>query len=865
MGEDMITLPDGWTAVLPRRIDAATPVSGIAAPDPDAPAALAAIYAAEPGLRAAAIASPHTAPEIAAAHPDSPLGAAATAWIHHEAEGWGSGGGIHRVVGDAWLAEHGLMFAAEAAVWLFAVRDADHYGATDPKGVTWGYHAPYRYNWDASLAALYRVREALAAAPADVYAQVVDRLRVIYQTEVHDLHPRLACAFLAPAETGWTARLVDDYLGREYPCRVSGALLAACVTPADLDRLTEPTESDESWIDVSVLASDPGSRLLPTIVTYGGPAVTRLLCGTDRPEFVTLMSGLPYDETFKDLRNRAADRDSRPALLAAAARFPARAVRLLAEGAGRRIVSDLLRSHVVTHPQVAARVLPSLTGEPASRVAAILDEIAARADAKPETVPALPVFAGRKKPAVPEWMLAGVLPPLLRDGAGALPTAHVPALLTAFALSRVTDPWEHLPEVIAAFDPDDLARYVWDVFFQWYFLGGTAKENWTLDALGLAGNDDTVRRLTPTILAWPGEAGHARAVAGLGVLAAIGSEAALMALDRIAQRSSFKGLKNAARQRMAEVAAGLGLDGDQLADRLVPGFGLDAHGRTTIDYGPRAFTVGFDEKLTPYVTDGAGNRLKALPKPGAKDDPETAPAAHKRFTELKKEVRGVAGDLVARLERDMVSGRRITGAELRAHFVAHPLVRHLARRLVWGVYDDAGVLTGALRVAEDDTLADAHDEPVTLADDARVGVAHPVHLGDLAGVFGELFADYEILQPFPQLGREIYRLTAEEAAGRELTRLVGRRAPDGRLIALERRGWLRGNPEDAGIIKSIGRALPSGGEITVALNPGMVFHESGTQEFLRVSMWGDPGRLGAADPMLMSEIIRDLTLASAEE
>src|SRR6185369_16203815 len=147
--------------------------------------------------------------------------------------------------------------------------------------------------------------------------------------------------------------------------------------------------------------------------------------------------------------------------------------------------------------------------------------------------------------------------------------------------------------------------------------------------------------------------GHARAVTGVGVLAAIGTDVALMHLHGIAQRAKFKGLKTAAQQKMDEVAAGLGLDAEQLADRLVPDFGLAADGSLRLDYGPRQFLVGFDEQLRPFVADADGKRLKALPKPGARDDAELAPAAYKQFAALKKDVRTVAADQIRRLERAM--------------------------------------------------------------------------------------------------------------------------------------------------------------------------------------------------------------------
>ena len=93
-------------------------------------------------------------------------------------------------------------------------------------------------------------------------------------------------------------------------------------------------------------------------------------------------------------------------------------------------------------------------------------------------------------------------------------------------------------------------------------------------------------------------------------MAAIGTEIALMHLNAVAQRVKFKALKLRAQEKIAEVAEGLGLSEDQLADRLVPDFGLDERGTLMVDYGPRRFAVGFDEQLKPHVSDEAGHRRK---------------------------------------------------------------------------------------------------------------------------------------------------------------------------------------------------------------------------------------------------------------
>ncbi|RVX43858.1 WGR domain-containing protein [Nonomuraea polychroma] len=455
-----------------------------------------------------------------------------------------------------------------------------------------------------------------------------------------------------------------------------------------------------------------------------------------------------------------------------------------------------------------------------------------------------------KMPVLPEWADVALVTPIhLRGDAGALPAEAARHVITMLAISQPGNAYAGLALVKEACDGRSLAEFAWALFQRWQAAGYPSKESWVMDALALLGDDETVRRLTPLIRTWPGEGGHARAVAGLDLLAAIGSEVALMHLHGIAEKVKFSGLKNRARQKMDEVAAELGLTPQELADRLVPDFGLSADGSLTLDYGRRQFVVGFDEQLKPYVTDAAGKRLKNLPKPGANDDPELAPAAYQRFAGLKKDVRAVAADNIHRLEQAMVNRRRWSGEEFKRLLVGHPLLWHIVRRLVWGLYDPSGRLTGALRVAEDRSFADVEDDTLTLPDDAVVGVPHPLELGEELAAWAEVFADYEILQPFPQLGRETYG--PDEAL---LAEIGAARIPTGAVIGLERRGWRRGVPQDAGWQGWIERDVPDGRTVTIGLDPGIAIgYLDFADEQTLVGV-----ELGGLDPITVSEILRDL-------
>ncbi|NJP97645.1 DUF4132 domain-containing protein [Nonomuraea sp. FMUSA5-5] len=525
-------------------------------------------------------------------------------------------------------------------------------------------------------------------------------------------------------------------------------------------------------------------------------------------------------------------------------RHPARAARALVPvalgkpGVPRRQAEQALTALAgAGHHDVVTR---AAAGYGPAAEAAVTDLLAA------DPLDALPA----RLPALPDWTQVALLTPIhLRGDKGALPAEAVRNVMTMLAISKPGLPYAGLALVKEACDGRSLAEFAWALFQRWQAAGYPAKESWVMDALGLLGDDETVRRLTPLIKTWPRDGGHARAVAALDLLASIGSDVALMHLHGIAEKVKFSGLRSRARQKMDEVAAELGLTPQELADRLVPDFGLSPDGSMTLDYGRRSFVVGFDEQLKPYVTDAAGKRLKNLPKPGANDDPELAPAAHQRFTGLKKDVRAVASDNIRRLEQAMVTRRRWSGAEFGRLLVGHPLLWHIVRRLVWGIYDPSGELTGTLRVAEDRSFADVEDDPLPLPADALVGVAHPLELGESLAAWSEVFADYEILQPFPQLGRETYENDPALIAEIEAAKI-----PAGAVIGLERRGWRRGAPQDAGIQYWIERDVPGGRTVTIGFEPGFAIGYAGYEEeqsLVGVSVDG-------LDPVTASEILRDL-------
>ncbi|XVS66460.1 WGR and DUF4132 domain-containing protein [Actinosynnema sp. CA-299493] len=651
-----------------------------------------------------------------------------------------------------------------------------------------------------------------------------------------------------PRNRTWQHWLAEYHAGR-IGYRMIDLLVDA---PADEVRhLLAEWDPDLDWRAESAgkrLAAKFGFDALPALVRVvkGNSGAAAIVLPFATPEVAALMAD--WLVRLKQVRKVALEWLDRHRETAARFLIPAA---LGKPGAERRNAETALR-HLRALGVDVASLAPTADAAAALRTFLAVDPL--------DVLPA-------KLPVIGEWADTRLLPRvLLRDRKQALSPAAAENLLIMAALSEPDDVYAGLPVVREALDRASLAEFAWTVHLRWQEAGAPSKESWALTALGWFGDDSTVRALSPLIRAWPGESRHARAVTGLDVLADIGTEVALSHLNGIAEKVKFRGLKAKAQEKVAQIAAELGLSRDQLADRLVPRLGLDDAASLAVDYGSRRFTVGFDEQLKPYVLDSDGKRRKDLPKPGAKDDPDLAPLEHKRFAALKKDVRTIASDQVQRLERAMVDQRTWTAEEFRTVLAAHPLLWHLVRRLVW--LTDAGV---SFRLAEDRTLADSADDGFTLPGNATVRVAHPVDLRDTAAAWGEVFADYEILQPFAQLGRPVHLLESADALLPRLKEYCATPYPIGKILGLTKKGWVRGTPQDAGVECWITRPFPGGGALVASLDPGIavgavdVFPEVGFSDvWFSPSGRGDWSALGNApttyevDPITCSELLSEL-------
>ncbi|MET7771008.1 DUF4132 domain-containing protein [Nocardia sp. NPDC005366] len=703
---------------------------------------------------------------------------------------------------------YGLEFAAEALVHVSRVSVETSYaaparGAAAPAERLAG--AAILVNRGAATTATgamaRRLRAFLAVAPGESYSRTIGALTALRG----DTYARRLLAYLAPSEVEWVDEAVGELGAGPDPHWSVAALYSAVATPAQAARVA-------AVAGYEVPAHDP--QVLYSLAAHLGPAAAPLVAacvGHANDDMyhrlVQILADFPTDEAFDLLIDLLPDRRARTALLGAVTAFPERARRLLATAAHRG-------------------------GDIGVECAGLLaDQLGAPVDGPLDFRP---------------WLDLTTLP--------ALSPADAMRLCTLLAGPE----HDYVDALITGLDPADRAAFGSALFDRWRAAGYPRSDDWVLTALAKTGDDTTARTLADLLVTWDGPAGHARAVAAIRVLSALGSEVALTQLIRLTRVLPPDELHAEARRGVTAVADRLGLTPDQLADRQVPTCGLESDGTLVLADGTRISLVGFVAQPTP----GVGSLLRGtLARPTAE-----------RFTAVEREVESVAAQQARRLEAAMVRRRTWRIAEHRAVFLDHPLLRHLARQLVWVVLDDNGHAVNAFHIAADGELRDSDDRRLDL-DSESVAIAHPLHLREHLPYWVGRFADDRIRQPFPQLDRTLHHLTAEESAATSLARFADRMVATSALLRLEDSGWRRSAPADGGLQDYLFRPVGADLQVLIVLDDGIDARDPllvPEQVLASVELAAGPPRhwwqrcgdtkFAALDPITASEVLRDLEI-----
>jgi hypothetical protein len=345
----------------------------------------------------------------------------------------------------------------------------------------------------------------------------------------------------------------------------------------------------------------------------------------------------------------------------------------------------------------------------------------------------------------------------------------------------------------------DLADVALEVLNLWLENGAEAKKKWVLSLAGVHGDDRVVNVLKKKIEEWPQHSRGAIACDAVYALALNGSSQALMIIDNISRKFKFRQVKEAAAGAFAFAAGELGVDAEELSDKIVPNLGFDQRGERIFDFGARKFKVVIGPELELEVYDENDKRLKNLPSVGKNDNEEIAKQSVEEFKSLKKQLKTVSGTQSVRLETALSTNRKWDAERWNSLFVENPIMHKYAIGLIWGTYKN-GVLQNTFRYMVDGSFNTADEEEYDLPEGLMIGLVHPVELGeeDLIKWKTQL-EDYEVKQPFEQILRKVFLVTEEEHKEKFTERYGGVLLNGLSLLGkMTKFGWYRGSVQDAG-------------------------------------------------------------------
>lgn len=290
---------------------------------------------------------------------------------------------------DSWIIQHGVEFAAEAAVrqsgltanrprpgaidWSDRLEPLD-----DHKGGVGGAYSP-----------AWWMRVRLAAAPEADHRAVLERLAVLRSDPGTDW-AGLTTSYLAPHVQDW----VDADLSLTGLTRPSAAwrLLASLTTMEQFERYITATGGDSYRWDAHLynvltqIGPDSADKLVQRL---GGPRAGH--AGFD--ELLAILVRLPRDVAYQALLDHHEREPVAKALTQATVRYPRRAMRLLS-----RQLADTGEAEFALRLQIHARRHPRLASEPT-----LVDERV------------LPWLESTSRDKLPRWMLERRLRNLLRE------------------------------------------------------------------------------------------------------------------------------------------------------------------------------------------------------------------------------------------------------------------------------------------------------------------------------------------------------------------------------------------------------------------------------------------------------------------
>jgi hypothetical protein len=321
-----------------------------------------------------------------------------------------------------------------------------------------------------------------------------------------------------------------------------------------------------------------------------------------------------------------------------------------------------------------------------------------------------------------------------------------------------------------------------------------------------------------------------------------------------------------------------GLSRDDLEDLAVPTYGLGVDGKCSQKLG------NCSVELALLPSNDAELRWKnSAGKPVKSPPAEVKQNLQSQVKEIKRTAADAQKMLAAqrlRVEQFLINERKMSYEHWRKHFLDHPLLSALAKRLIWSFENHSSAAEGAWLNGE---IVKWNNEPIaSLGTGTTVQLWHPLQSDPQTILSWRCWLeDHQIVQPFKQAHREVYILTpAEERTETYSNRFAAHVIRQHQFASLCReRGWqyrLMGSGFDGHNVPTLDISRRSTKaefwvdvpEMNAGADPSQPADQisaSGINLYLlteQVRFYRNdaPVRLAEIPPILFSEIMRDVDL-----
>ena len=289
---------------------------------------------------------------------------------------------------------------------------------------------------------------------------------------------------------------------------------------------------------------------------------------------------------------------------------------------------------------------------------------------------------------------------------------------------KIPAPSPEAAEMIALCDPDSLQTALRELADKNLEISGRSKKMYLAYPICRYADEALMEYLTKKAPSWTSSSLHTFICANMysETRAAIAFAEKIGVLDRYASVR--------------------GMTADDLRERALSDIGLSADGLKTYDLGNQTVSAVLQKDLTFLILLANGKTAKSIPKKGA--NPEAYTAANADFTSMKKNAKAIVKNRKNVLFEQFLSAKSRSADDWKAAYIKNPLLRAVAKLLVWKQNTSTFILTADGAITSD-------GKPYEIGN-MEIMLAHPMEMSteDLSA-WQKYFVTNNIKQPFEQI------------------------------------------------------------------------------------------------------------------